>query len=102
MAEFVKVGSADEVDEGTMVRFEVEGEPVTVARVEGGYYAFGDYCPHARCSLADGWVEGTMLTCPCHGSQFDVASGAVITPPAVDPLETFEVRVENGELQVGR
>lgn len=100
MSEFVTVGGAGDVPDGGMRLFEVEGQRVAVARIGGVLHAFDDVCTHQLCSLADGDLDGTTVMCPCHGSEFDVTSGEVLTPPAVDPVQTFEVREEGDALQI--
>jgi 3-phenylpropionate/trans-cinnamate dioxygenase ferredoxin component len=100
MSEFTKVAKSGQVGEGEVAAFEVGGERISVAHVEGSLYAFSDICTHAHCSLADGELEGTTVTCPCHGSQFDVTTGAVLNPPATEPVAVFPVRVEEEEIQV--
>jgi nitrite reductase/ring-hydroxylating ferredoxin subunit len=61
-------------------------------------YAFDDTCTHMGCSLANGELEGTTVTCACHGSQFDVTSGAVLRGPAQRPVRSVPLTVENGQL----
>ncbi len=100
MSEFTKVAKSGDVDEGEVAAFEVGGQRVAVANVEGSLYAFGEICTHARCSLAEGELEGKTVTCPCHGSQFDVTTGAVLNPPATEPVPVFPLRVQDDELQV--
>jgi nitrite reductase/ring-hydroxylating ferredoxin subunit len=101
MAEFVTVGTAAYLTEGEMRAFDVSGRRVTVARVGGRLYAFDDVCTHRHCSLAEGDLEEAIVTCPCHGSQFDVETGAVRNPPATEPVKTYPLRVEGDDLQVG-
>ena len=100
MAEFVPAGKANEVSEGALRAFDVGGTPVAVANVAGTFHAFGDTCTHQQCSLAEGDLEGTTVTCPCHGSQFDVTTGSVLNPPAEEPVRTYGVRLEGDELQI--
>jgi nitrite reductase/ring-hydroxylating ferredoxin subunit len=71
-----RVGGAKDVKEGHMRVFDVAGTDVNVANANGHLYAFDDSCTHMGCSLADGRLTGTVVTCACHGSQFDVTSGA--------------------------
>ena len=78
MSGFVKVADAAEVAEGELKAFDVGGARVAVANVGGTFHAFGDVCTHLQCSLAQGDLEGTVVTCFCHGSQFDVTTGAVL------------------------
>lgn len=96
----VTVGKAEQVRTGQLAAFDVDGRRVAVANVDGRYYAFDDVCTHEYCSLAEGELEGMMVTCPCHGGQFDVASGAAVTPPVVTPVKTYQVRLEGGELRI--
>jgi nitrite reductase/ring-hydroxylating ferredoxin subunit len=77
----VRVGRTLDVGSGG-IAFDVDGTPVAVANVDGRLLAFDDTCIHRGCSLATGDLDGATVTCPCHGSQFDVTSGAVLRGPA--------------------
>jgi 3-phenylpropionate/trans-cinnamate dioxygenase ferredoxin subunit len=94
----VRVGNANDVAEGQMQVFDVGGTNVTVAIAQGQLYAFDDTCTHMGCSLANGTLDGTTVTCACHGSQFDVTSGAVLRGPAQRPVRARAVRVEGEDL----
>src|SRR5262245_51657386 len=95
-----RVGSSGDVVAGHMRVFVVAGTKVSVAYADGHLYAFDDTCTHLGCSLAKGKLEGTTVTCPCHGSQFDVTSGAVLRGPAKQPVRSRSVRVEGEDLLV--
>ncbi len=97
---FVRIGHADDVADGQMRVFDIAGTNVSVANSNGRLYAFDDTCTHAGCSLADGELDGTTVTCACHGSQFDVASGAVLRGPARLPVRSRSVRAEGPDLIV--
>jgi nitrite reductase/ring-hydroxylating ferredoxin subunit len=99
--DFVTVGSAADIPEGEMRAYQVGGEDVCVANVDGQYFAFGDTCTHAACSLAEGDLDETTVTCVCHGSEFDVTSGEVLAGPAMEPEPTYQVVVEDGQLRIG-
>jgi 3-phenylpropionate/trans-cinnamate dioxygenase ferredoxin subunit len=102
MTEYVTVGTADEVAEGTARSYSVGGEEVAVARVAGELLAFSDICTHRGCNLANGGeIDGTAIECECHGSVFDMKTGEVIEGPATEPVAVFAAREENGDLQVG-
>jgi 3-phenylpropionate/trans-cinnamate dioxygenase ferredoxin subunit len=94
----VKIGARGDVTEGDMRVFDVGGTPVNVANAGGRLYAFDDTCTHMGCSLAKGHLNGTTVTCACHGSQFDVTSGAVLRGPAQQPVRSRNVRVVGDEL----
>ena len=96
----VRVGNARDVAAGQMRVFDVAGTKVNVASVDGHLYAFDDTCTHTGCSLAMGTLDGTTVTCPCHGSQFDVTSGAVLRGPAVQPVRSRVVQVKDEDLHV--
>ena len=96
----VRVGSSKDVAAGTMHVFDVGGTKVNVASVNGRLYAFDDTCTHRGCSLAKGNLDGTTVTCPCHGSQFDVTSGAVLHGPAQQPVRSRSVRADGDDLLI--
>jgi nitrite reductase/ring-hydroxylating ferredoxin subunit len=101
MSELITVGRKDDVPEGEMRQYQVGGEDVAVANVAGELHAFGDVCTHRQCSLAEGDLDGTTVTCPCHGSEFDVTTGDVLGGPAVEPVQTFRVTVEGDDIKIG-
>jgi len=98
--EWHDVGRADDASEGDLRRVEANGRAVCVGRTAAGWVAFDDTCTHEECSLADGELDGGVIVCPCHGSEFDVRTGDVLTPPALDPLPIYEAREEGGALLV--
>jgi nitrite reductase/ring-hydroxylating ferredoxin subunit len=100
VAGFVTVRDGAVPEQGGLAGFAVGEERIAVANIEGTLYALGDLCPHRQCSLAEGNLEGTVVTCPCHGSQFDVKTGERLRGPAVRGVRTFAVRLERGALQV--
>ena len=100
MAEFEVLARAGDLKDGDMQAFDVRGTKIAVANVAVAFYAFGDTCTHRGCSLAEGDLEETTVTCPCHGSEFDVRSGAVLQGPAREPVETYEVRAEGENLEI--
>jgi nitrite reductase/ring-hydroxylating ferredoxin subunit len=99
-AGFMAVSRADDLKEGKMQAFKVLDTKIAVANVAGTFYAFGDTCTHLGCSLAEGDLAETTVTCTCHGSEFDVTSGVVLQGPAQEPVETYQTRVEGGNLEI--
>ena len=73
---------------------------ITLANVAGTLFAIDDTCTHRGCSLGDGKLDGSTVQCACHGSRFDVTSGAVVRGPAEDPVRSYLVHVAEGEVQV--
>jgi nitrite reductase/ring-hydroxylating ferredoxin subunit len=70
--------------------------------VGGAIYALDDTCVHAGCSLSGGKLDGSSVICPCHGSQYDLQTGSVINGPATMPEPYYDVRVQNGTIEVKR
>jgi nitrite reductase/ring-hydroxylating ferredoxin subunit len=100
VAEFVSVSQGGLPEPGGVAAFEVRGERIAVANVGGALHAFDDLCPHRQCSLADGELEGPVITCPCHGSRFDVTTGQRLRGPAARAVKVYTVRLESGGLQM--
>ena len=75
---------------------------VAVARVGDRLYAFDDLCTCAEpaCPLSGGLLTGTTVMCQCHGSRFDITTGAVIAGPATRPLAVYTVHDTGGEIQL--
>lgn len=70
-----------------------------VFNIEGGFCATQAMCTHRQGPLSEGSLDGTTVTCPWHGAQFDVRTGAVLRGPAKDPLKTYRVTVDG---EIGR
>jgi 3-phenylpropionate/trans-cinnamate dioxygenase ferredoxin component len=99
MAE-VSVTALDQLGDRELAAFDVSGNRIAIARVGDALYGFGDTCTHRGCSLANGDLEATIVTCPCHGSQFDVTTGDVVRGPASEPVPSYSVRLEGREVRV--
>jgi 3-phenylpropionate/trans-cinnamate dioxygenase ferredoxin subunit len=78
MGEFTEVSKIDELKSGTMKSVNVAGHQILLARVGDKYYAVDNLCPHMKGNLSQGKLEGTVVTCPLHGSQFDISNGRVV------------------------
>ena len=94
------VAQANEIREGEMHVVDVAGTKVALTRIDGHLHAFDNACTHAGCSLASGELDGTVVSCPCHGSRFDVTSGAVLRGPARRPVRRYIVRTEGEDVLV--
>ena len=101
MAEFVQAAKVGELAPGDMKLVEVADWDVVLLNVEGELYALDSTCTHAGCDLSNGNLEGDILECICHGSKFNVKTGAVERPPAAEPVPTYAVRIEGDDVLVG-
>ena len=101
---FRTVGPADAIPNDFVVPYYQDDlkRRISVARVDDRLYAFDDLCTCAEraCPLSGGLLTGTTLMCQCHGSQFDVTSGAVINGPATESLHVYEVQEVDGSIQI--
>jgi nitrite reductase/ring-hydroxylating ferredoxin subunit len=95
-----RIGHSKDVATGRLRSFDVPGLKVAVANADGHLYAFEDTCTHTGCSLARGTLAGTTVTCGCHGSQFDVTSGAVVRGPARRPVRSWPVQVAGEDILI--
>ena len=114
MADFIKVGTINEMAPGSMKEVTMGNTHVLIARIGDKAYATQGRCPHMGGILANGPLEGTVVTCPRHKSQFSVTDGKVIrwlkgigliaavgkTLKSPRGLKTYPVKVENGSIMV--
>ena len=100
MEQLTTVTAVDDLGDRELAAFPVTGKRIAIAKAGDAFYAFGDTCTHQGCSLAQGELDGTTVTCPCHGSEFDVTTGEVLRGPAREPVQSYAVRIEDGLLRI--
>jgi len=104
MSGFVEVARVEEVPPGTATVIEVGGLELALVNVDGSFFAVDNECTHRGGFLGEGeidtgWNEWA-IECPLHGSVFDVRTGEVLSPPALTPVRTYPVEVEEGAVKV--
>jgi 3-phenylpropionate/trans-cinnamate dioxygenase ferredoxin subunit len=114
-SDYIEALSTDELAEGEMTKVDVDGHKMLLANVGGTYYASDLHCPHLHADLSKGTLNGTVLTCPLHHSQFDLRDGGNLawtdwkgTAKSMAefvrhprPLRVYETHVEDGTVCVG-
>jgi len=85
MAEFIEVAKASEIPSGGLKVVTVKGHEILLTNVEGKLYAMSRRCGHMNAPLEDGVLKGKELTCPMHGSRFDVTTGRKLSEPVMAP-----------------
>lgn len=98
--EWTAVMPESDLPEGEMKPAEVEGRTVLLCRERRRLSALEAHCGHAGGPLQEGTLEGGVVTCPWHGSQFDVATGFCVRGPATFPQPRLEARIRSGQIQV--
>jgi nitrite reductase/ring-hydroxylating ferredoxin subunit len=79
----------------------VAGIDVVVGAVDGAWYCVEDRCTHAGCAFSeDADLVGAEIVCNCHGSEFDLRTGALLRGPAERPVRTFPVRVTGDRIEI--
>ncbi len=100
MSEFVKVARTSDVPDGGATCVEVGGHRIALFNLGGEFYATDDTCTHAEASLSEGEVVGDEVMCPLHFATFRIQTGEVLSPPADDDLQTYEVRVDGEDVLI--
>jgi nitrite reductase/ring-hydroxylating ferredoxin subunit/uncharacterized membrane protein len=94
--------AVDELSAAGPVGVQVGDTPVMLVRDGDEVLALHDRCSHRGCSLASGEIEDGAVVCPCHGSRFDLRSGAVQRGPATAPQPVLETRTRAGHIELRR
>jgi len=111
---FVEVAKTNEVTNGHMKGFEVNGKKILIANANNQFYAASNVCPHMHATLSEGQLAGTLITCPRHYSQFDLKDGHVVRWTEFSgvarklndvirsprPLHVYPVKVEENKIMV--
>ena len=97
---YFSVAKDSDIPVGSTRAYEIKHQRIVVAHTDEGFYAVADECTHDSAPFGDGRLKGNILMCQRHGARFDVRTGEVMAPPAIVPLDTFDVRVENGHILI--
>lgn len=89
------VARLSELGEGEVKAVEVEGKQIILVKSGEKIYALSRFCTHEDADLSEGFTADGRLVCPLHLSQFDLATGEALTPPATAPLKAYSVEVED-------
>lgn len=101
MAYFTKVAKVTDISPGQIKTVAVNGKMVALANVDGEFFAMSDICTHAQCSLgSEGFLDGGVVVCGCHGSQFDSKTGKVRSLPATQDLQTYPLKIDGNDVLI--
>ena len=100
MSRLAKVATLSALPPGTGRQVHVEDRVVAIFNVGGTIHAIGGSCTHRGGPLGEGRLDGSIVTCPWHGSRFEVTTGAVLSPPAARSAEVYRVSVDRDTIVV--
>lgn len=100
MADFEKIATTAEISPGEVKSFVVGPDMIAICNVDGKFYAFRDECTHQALPLSDGVLQGNTITCAYHAAQFNVETGEALCLPALDAVETFELKIEGEDILI--
>ena len=100
--QYHRAAALDDVSPGEVLGVVVEGHRICLANVEGHIYAVRDNCTHQDFPLSEGVLDEdeASIECAWHGARFDLATGRALSLPAVKPVKTYEVKVDEGQIYV--
>jgi nitrite reductase/ring-hydroxylating ferredoxin subunit len=99
-SEWHAVAKLDEVGAGEMIARDIGDVQIALYNIGGDIFATDNVCTHAYALLTDGWLDDAVVECPLHGGQFNVCTGKAICTPAEVDLQTYPVRVVEGQIEV--
>ena len=94
MADFAPAAKVSDLSEGSMLAVDLNGVHMLLSKIGGEVYAVGGICTHEETDLGLGFVLEDRVVCPLHLSQFDLKTGEVLNPPATEPLQRYNVKIE--------
>lgn len=96
-----RVAELDEIEEDEPLAVKAGDRLVAIYKVADAVYATENVCSHEFAMLSEGFVDGDVIECPLHAARFHIPSGKCLAPPADQDIETFPVRIEDGQVLVG-
>ena len=100
MSEFIKIATIDEVPSGQAKLVEVNGNEIALFNIASQFHAIDNNCTHVGGPLCEGEISGSAVTCPWHGAVFDIVTGHVLGPPAMEPVNRYNLRIEDGNIEI--
>lgn len=95
----VRICALEDIKPGKALRVVLSDHPIALVRTKAGdVYALDDKCSHGEISLSEGFVDNTSIECWAHGAKFELSSGKPLNLPAYEPVSTYEVIIDNGDI----
>jgi len=100
MSDFIKIATVDEIAPGQAKLVEVNGNEIALFHVDGQFHAIDNNCTHVGGPLCEGEISGSEVTCPWHGATFDITTGRALGPPAMEAVNRYNLRIEDGGIEI--
>ncbi len=97
---FTQIAAVVDIEPGTMKSVKINNVPILICNVNGKFYAIADECTHDSAPISTGLLDNNEIVCPRHHARFNVIDGSVKAPPAVVPIDTYEIKIENDNIFV--
>ncbi len=94
------VAAVQEIPPGSALLVEAAGQEIALFNLRGEIFAIDNTCPHTGGPLAEGDIESDRVTCPWHGSIFNIKTGEVLSLPAMEGVASYGVRVTGGDIEI--
>ncbi len=100
MTDRIEVCGIGDVAEGTALKVEVGELTLAVFNLNGAFYVIDDQCTHGPGSLSEGYIEDDTVECDFHNGQFNIKTGAVVSPPCLVPVKTYKVIMDGEKVTI--
>lgn len=99
-AGYVRVATLADLPPNTLLAVDVDARRVCLAHADGRVYAFQDNCSHRDFPLSNGSLEDGTIECAWHGARFDLETGRAVRLPALKPIRTYDVLIDDGNIYI--
>ncbi|MFM1980741.1 MAG: hypothetical protein RLZ68_2006 [Pseudomonadota bacterium] len=98
MSQWTQTAEVSSIPEGDVIAVAVGGTEVALYQVNGEIFATDNVCSHGHARLCEGFLDGHEIECPLHQGKFDVRSGQPTCAPVTEPLKTYPLKIEGGQV----
>ena len=100
MGQFIKVAKVSEISPGNGKQIDAGGRTIALFNLKGQFHAIDNICTHVGGSLASGEIIDEDVICPLHGARFNIPTGKVLGPPARENISTYNIRIEDDNIEI--
>ena len=100
MSNWIHVCPSNEIDEEDLIRWDYNDHTYAIYNTTKGFFATDGLCTHEEQGLEDGLIIDCVIECPLHGGRFDICTGEALSAPVIDDLQTYPVKVEDGQVYI--